>query len=152
MAKPTTLGFANFKVYINTGNSPDTFSNPCGFTQKALTLTAASSETTVPDCDDPTAPAWLEREVSALSAQVTGQGVMALESLDAWRDWFETAEVRPVRVEFNATLANNGGYYEGNAILSSLNFNTALNQDGNKVQLGVTIDSAGEWIWHDAAA
>jgi hypothetical protein len=152
MAKPTTLGFASFKVYINTANSPDTYVAPCGFTQKALTLAADSSETLVPDCDDPTAPAWKEREVSALSAQVSGSGVMALESLDEWREWFESADVRPVRVMFDTTLANNGGYYEGNAILSSLGFSTALNQDGNKVQLQVTIDSAGEWLWHDAAA
>ena len=57
MAKPTTLSFGSFKVFMNTANSPDTFVAPCGFTQKALNLSAQSSETTVPDCDDPTAPA-----------------------------------------------------------------------------------------------
>lgn len=151
MAKPTTLGFASFKVYINTANSPDTFVAPCGFTQKALTLSSASSETLVPDCDDPTAPAWTEREVSSLSAQISGQGVMALESLDEWRAWWESGASRLVRVQFDTTGANNGGYYEGLAILSNLGFNTALNQDGNKVQLSVSIDNAAEWLWTAAA-
>jgi hypothetical protein len=139
-------------VYINTANSPDTFVAPCGFTQKALTLSATSSETNVPDCDDPTAAAWVEREVAALSGQITGSGVMALESLDEWREWFESGDVRPIRAQFDTTLANNGGYYEGNAILTNLGFSTALQQDGNKIQLAVTIDSAGEWTWFDAAA
>src|SRR5690349_17841274 len=122
MAKPTTLAFGSFLVYINTADSPDTFVAPCGFTQKALTLSAATSETTVPDCDDPTAPAWTERAVSALSAQITGQGVMALESLDEWREWYESADQRLVRIEFDTTLALNGGYYEGYAILTNLGF------------------------------
>jgi hypothetical protein len=65
MAKPTTLSFANFKVYLGDGASPETFVAPCGFVQKALTLDATTSDTNVPDCDDPEAPAWTERGITA---------------------------------------------------------------------------------------
>lgn len=151
MAAPTTLSFTNFKVYINTANSPDLFVLPCGFTQKALTLSAASTDTLVPDCDDPTAAAWTQRAVSSLSGQISGQGVLAMESLDEWRSWFLSGAERLIRVLFDATGANNGGYLQGEAILTNLGFSTALNADGNKVQLQVTIDNAGQWYWTAAA-
>lgn len=148
MAKPTTSNFSSFKVYLGDGASPEQFAAPCGFTQKALNLSSASSETLVPDCDDPEAPAWTEREVSSLSAQVSGQGVMARESRDAWREWWESGLPKTIRVQFDDAT---GGYYEGPAILSALGFSTALNQDGNKIQQQVTIDNASAWLWTPAA-
>lgn len=150
MAKPTTLGFGSFKVYLGDGASPEQFTAPCGFTQKALNLSSASSDTLIPDCDDPTAPAWTEREVSSLSAQIQGSGVMALESLATWREWWESGLSKNIRVEFDTTSALNGGYYEGPGILSNLGFSTQLNQDGNKVQQQITIDNASAWTWTDA--
>lgn len=152
MAKPRTLTFSNFKVWIADSASPGVFTAPCGFNQKALNLTAETSDTNVPDCDDPEAPAWTERGVTALSAEVTGQGVMAMGSLEAWREWFLAAESRMVRVEFDDTLANGGGYYQGLAIVTNLGHAVALGSDGNKAQLSVTLVSDGEWTWTDAAA
>lgn len=147
MAKPTTLSFGNFKIWIEDANSPNSFIAPCGFTQKALTIDADVSDTTVPDCADPEAPAWAERAVSALSATVTGSGVMAMESLSLWRTWMLLATSRQVRVEIDAGVANGGGYYSGDAILQSLGHSVALGSDGNKVQLNVNLVSDGEWVF-----
>lgn len=147
MAKPTTLSFGNFKVWIADRDSPNSFVAPCGFTQKSLTIDAAVSDTTVPDCDDPEAPAWTERAVTALSATVTGQGVMAMESLELWREWALAADSIAVRVEFDAAVPAGGGFYSGNAILQSLGQSVALGSDGNKTQLSVNIVNDGEWIW-----
>lgn len=151
MAKPLTLSFANFKIWLNDSNSPGVFTAPCGFTQKSLTIDAATSDATVPDCDDQEAPAWTERAVTALSATVNGQGVMAMASLTLWREWMLAAESRIVRVEFDDTGANGGGYYQGNAILQSLGQSVALGSDGNKTQLAVNLVSDGEWTWTDAS-
>lgn len=151
MAKPRTLSFGNFKVYLGDGASPEVFTAPCGFTQKSLTINAQSSSTNVPDCDDPEAVAWEEKAVSVLSAQVQGSGVMAMASLATWRDWALSGQHQKVRVEFADTGANGGGYYEGFAILTTLGHATTLGSDGNKVQLQVTLDSDGEWTWTDAA-
>lgn len=151
MAKPRTLSVGNFKIFVGDTDSPGVFTAPCGFTQKALILSAANSETNVPDCDDPEAAAWTERGVTALSAQVTGQGVMAMGSLELWREWFMSAAPRWIRVEFDDTGGPDRGYYEGQAILSSLGHSVALGSDGSKTQLQVTVDSSGEWTWTDAA-
>lgn len=147
MTKPLTLSFGNFKVYVGSSDSPGTYVAPCGFTQKSLTIDAETSDTTVPDCDDPEAMAWTERGVNALSATVSGSGVMAMASLATWRDWMLAGESRQIRVEFTETGANGGGYYEGDAILQSLGHSVALGSDGNKTQLQVNIVSNGEWTW-----
>jgi hypothetical protein len=150
MAAPRTLSFSNFKVYVSDTDSPGVFTAPCGFTQKSLEITAETSDTNVPDCDTPEDPAWTERAVTALSAAIAGQGVMAMASLTTWRTWMLAANARTVRVEFADTLANGGGYYEGDAICQSLGHAVALGADGNKAQLSVNLVSTGEWTWTPA--
>jgi hypothetical protein len=152
MAQPRTLPFSDFLIYIGSNDSPGTYATPCGFNQKSLSFDAETSDTTIPDCDTPEDPAWTTRSVSALGATVTGSGVMAMASLTTWRTWMLAADVRQVRVVFDDTLANGGGYYEGDAILQNLGHAVALGSDGNKVQLNVNIVSTGEWTWTDAAA
>lgn len=142
MAKPTTKTFANFIVEIEDAANPTTYLAPCGFTSKALNLSAATSETNVPDCDDPEAPAWTERGISALSGQITGGGVMATESSDLWEEWFDSGLPKNIRVRVPGV-----GYRAGSALLTSLGASVALNSDGNKVQRSVTLDSNGEWPW-----
>lgn len=151
MAQPRTLSFGNFRVYLGDGTSPEVFTAPCGFTQKSLTIDSATSDFQVPDCDSPEAPAWTTRAVTALSAAVSGSGVLAMASLDEWRNWALSGLEKNIRVEFNDTGANGGGYYQGPAILTSLGHAVALGSDGNKAQLNVQIASSGAWAWTDAA-
>lgn len=152
MAKPITLAFSKFKIWVEDPDHPGQFVAPCGFTQKALNLQAETSDTNVPDCDDPEAPAWKERAISALSGQVTGSGVMAMGVYAFYRRWFLGAKSRRIRVEFDDVRANGGGYYEGYAILSNLGHSVQLQSDGNKTQQQMTLDNDGEWAWVDAAA
>ncbi|MDP1165608.1 phage tail tube protein, partial [Klebsiella pneumoniae] len=84
--------------------------------------------------------AAMGRAVTATSAQVSGSGVLALESLDAWRAWWKSGASKNIRVEFNAPKALGGGHYEGPAVLVDLTFNTQLNSEGNRVQVSVQID------------
>jgi hypothetical protein len=152
MAQPRTLGFGSFKVWVGDGESPEQFTAPCGFTQKALTLESDVSDFNVPDCDDPEAAAWKARSIAAHSASVTGSGVMAMASLETWREWKAGSVSRNIRIEFDDTLANGGGYYEGAAVLQTLGFSVALGSDGNKAQQNVNIVSDGEWTWVPAEA
>lgn len=151
MAQPRTLSFSNFKIWISDTDSPGVFTAPCGFREKSLTITAETSETNVPDCDNPEDPAWIERAVTALSAAVNGNGVMAMASLTTWRTWMLAANARTVRVELNDTGANGGGYYEGDALIVSLGHEAALGTEAGKVQLPVQLLSTGEWTWTAAA-
>ena len=151
MTKPTTTTFGKFLVELETA-TPGTFAAPCGFTQKGFELTAATSETNVPDCDNPEAPAWVERGVTSFSAQITGSGVMAMGSLTTWREWFLSGAAKNVRVHVNESSANGGGHYDFAALLTNLGHSTQLGSDGNKVQQSVTIQSTGAVTWTAAAS
>lgn len=149
VAKPRTLPFSDFVVLLGDGATPENFTAPCGFTKRSLKLSAATSEAVVPDCDDPDAVPWTERLSSSQSAQVSGSGVLAMASLATWRA--RVGVSGNVRVMFDDTGANGGGYYQGAAILSDLSFDSDRTANGGRTQISVTIDNDGEWVWTAAA-
>ncbi len=145
MTKPTTDTFSNFKIYLGNGASPEVFASPCGFVNKALNLTAATSDTLIPDCDNPEDPAWTESGITSKSATVTGAGVMAEESYETWRAFWDDGVAKNIRVEKNL------GYWEGPALCTDLGESVALGSDGNKIQLSVSLKNASAWTWVPAA-
>lgn len=149
MAKPTTILGSHLLIMLGDGNSPETFGAPCGLTSKSLNLSASVNEFNVPDCADPDAPMWTERVVSALSAGVSGSGVIAMESLDEWRTWFLSGLAKVIHVSVDETLAVGGGYFAMSAVLTG--FNITGNQ-GEKATLEVTIQSDGPVTWVPAAS
>jgi len=76
-----------------------TYTSPCGFTSKGVTLSKNLQEVNIPDCDDPDAPIWVGRDVTSQSATITGDGVAAGESLPTWDQAFMTTEAIPMRAE-----------------------------------------------------
>lgn len=142
MTKPTTSKFSEFLVQIESADSPGVFAAPCGLTTKGFNQTANTQETTVPDCDDPDAPAFTERAVDTISAEISGSGVLAKEAHeDVWQPFFVGAISKTCRVyPFGLT----GGYYEGAFVLT--NYNNAV-QRGQKVNVDITLQSDGEYTW-----
>ena len=134
MAKATTYKFSQFLILIGDGASPQVYGDPCGLTSRGFNRTAEMNDTNTPDCDDPDAPSWLERDVVSLSGEMTGSGVVAQESIDTWDDWFETGESRDVRIELGSRV------WEGKAKLSQFNITA---ERGQRVNVEVTIVSDG---------
>lgn len=99
MAQATTARFGKFRVMLSDGGSPETFASPCGFTSKSLTLTKNLTEVSIPDCDDPDAVSWQGRDATSLSMSISGEGVLASESVETWLDAWESVESISVRVE-----------------------------------------------------
>lgn len=99
MADPTTVKFGKFRVLLSNGATPPVYAAPCGFSSKSLTLTKNLTEINLPDCDDPDAVAWVGRDAQSLSASVSGDGVLASESVETWLDAQESAESIGVKVE-----------------------------------------------------
>lgn len=142
MAGPTTKTFSQFILEIESDDSPGDYDAPCGFDTKSLTVTAASSDVTVPDCDNPEAVAWLSRGVHSLSVAIQGAGVMATEDAAIWEGWIDSGEQRNVQIRVPGV-----GYRRGLAILTSLGHSVALKTNANLVQRSITIDSAGPMAW-----
>jgi predicted secreted protein len=135
MTQPTVLG---------DGASPEVFGEPCGLTTKSFELSASTNTTLIPDCADPEAPAWEAKDVNALSATASGNGVMAVESFATWNEWFTSAAAKHCQIKLDS---DDLGYYSGTFILSSLKFGGTR---GQKVTVDVTIVNDGAIVWVDA--
>ena len=149
MAQALTLTFGKFAVLLGDGANPENFNAPCGFTERSLEIKAETATTQVPDCDDGDLPAWNDTGVKALSASISGQGVLAMESHAIWQAWVLSGQDKNVRVLLNQPNANGGGYYQGAAVCTSLKLDGSF---GEKVKQTVAIESDGEWIWVPAVA
>lgn len=139
MAKPTTARFGKFRVLLGDSGSPIVYEAPCGFTSKSLTLTKNLSEVNLPDCDDPDAPAWVGRDVESLSASISGEGILAAESVEAWADAFESTESVPVKIEIEFSTGTIT--YTG---LMHISQQTLGTEQGGRVTNNVEMQSDGE--------
>lgn len=99
MAKPVTTKGGLMRILLGSGSGPIVYAAPCGLTSKSLTLSKGLEEVSIPDCDDPTAIDWLGRDAISLSMSVSGEGVLAESSVEAWLDAWESPDSVPVKVE-----------------------------------------------------
>lgn len=149
MAKAKTVSFAKLIIQVGDGASPEIFAAPCGLTSRGFNRTANTNDVVVPDCDDEDAAAWIENDVVSLQAGVTGSGVLDLDALDVWDEWFESKELRNCRVVIDVPLAQNGRHYAGQFRLTGFNMTGEI---GNKAQVEVTLASSGPVLKVDAQA
>jgi hypothetical protein len=141
MTQPTTARFGKFRVLLGDGNSPEQFVAPCGFTSKSLALSKNLTDINLPDCEDPGAPAWVGRDVESLTASITGEGVMAAESIEDWMDAFESTDSINVRVEIELPTVTY--VYTGRMHISSMTLGA---EQGGRVTNNVEMQSDGELV------
>lgn len=148
MAQPVTLSFKNFKILLGNGATPEVFTAPCAFTSRSLQLSKDMVDTVVPDCDDADASVWVDKTASTKSAQVQGQGVLAMADVDDWRAFFDADAGKNCRVQLDMSGANNGGFYTGLFHLTSLEIGA---ERSGKATINVTLMSSGALTWTAAA-
>src|SRR5690606_36580001 len=100
MAKPSTTKGGRFRVLLGDDqDNPVQYAAPCGFTSKSLTMTKGLEEVILPDCDDPALVPWVGQDATSISMTVSGEGVLAAESIDAWLEAWESTDSWPVKIE-----------------------------------------------------
>lgn len=100
MAEPVTIKGGKIKVLLGNAADPIVYTAPCGFTQRSITLNKGLNEFQIPDCSDPDAVSWQGRDATSLSMSISGEGVLASESVEVWLDAWEDVESVPVKVEW----------------------------------------------------
>ena len=143
MALATTVPFRYFKVLLGDGATPEVFSAPCGLTANGISFSKNTNSTVTPDCDNPDAPGWEERDVVSNSAAISGSGVMAEESVSTWWDAYNTDSPINARVQIDRP-APAGGYYAGAFHLTR--FEEAGTR-GNRVTVTIAMESDGQVTW-----
>ncbi|WP_406720365.1 phage tail tube protein [Thioclava litoralis] len=146
MAKPTTFVGSSVAIFLEDTANPGTFLRPCGLNSHTVTFSKNTQDVTVPDCDDPELPAWIERGVESLDFSANGSGILAAEALDNWWAAFNTTDSIKARIYVGkATDTNNGRFWEGKVHVTS--FETS-GERGNKAQCTVSVVSDGELTYN----
>lgn len=137
MAQPTVIVGTKLLILVGDGATPEVFGQPCGLTTRGFDLAASTNSTLIPDCDDPEAPAWEAKDVNALSATISGSGVMAIEAFPTWNDWFMNAQSKNIQIKLDDPAL---GYWQGSFIMSATKFSGVR---GQKVNIDVTMVNDG---------
>jgi hypothetical protein len=142
MAKATTIKGGKFRVLIGDDSTPIEYTAPCGFTQRSITLNKGLEEVNIPDCNDPDKIDWVGRDATSLSMSISGEGVLAEESVETWLEAFEDLNSVPVKVEWEfptKTITWTGTMHAetieaGAANAGRATLNVSLQSDGEMVR------------------
>lgn len=143
MTQPVTARFGKFRVLLDLAGT-GTYTAPCGFTSKSMTLNKSLSEVSLPDCDDPDAPIVLGRDVESISSSISGEGVLAASAVETWLDAYESTDSVAVKVEVE--FSSGTVTWTGNMHVESLEIGA---EQGGRVTLNVSMQSDGALVRTD---
>lgn len=146
MTQPTVLSGTKLMIFVGDGGTPESFLAPCGLTTNGIDFAASTNNTVLADPNDPDGPVWESKDMVGLSAQVSGAGVMAVESFAVWNDWFQSSAIRNVKILVDHPSL---GSWIGAFGLSSLKYTGSR---GQKITLDVTLVNSGAVPWAPAVA
>ncbi|SFJ55011.1 Phage tail tube protein [Phyllobacterium sp. CL33Tsu] len=141
MAQATTIKGGKIRVLLGDDATPIVYSAPCGLTQRSITLTKNLEEVQIPDCTDPDKVDWLGRDATSLSMSVTGEGVLASESVDTWLEAFDSIESVPVKVEWEFPAKTI--IWTGKMHIESVEVGA---NNGQRATINVSLQSDGEMV------
>jgi hypothetical protein len=141
MAQATTIKGGKFRVLVGNDAIPIVYSNPCGFTQRSITINKGLEEVNVPDCNDPDKVDWVGRDATSLSMSVSGEGVLAAESVDTWLEAVESIDSVPVKIEWEFPAKTIT--WTGSMQVESLEAGAA---NGQRATLNVSMQSDGQMV------
>lgn len=141
MAKPTTTRGGKIRVMLGDDASPQVFSAPCGLSQRSITLSKGLNEVQIPDCDNPDEVTWTGRDASSLSIAISGEGVLAAESIVTWVEAWEDVESVDVRVEVEFPVTTY--IWTGKMHVETLEIGA---NNGERATISVSMQSDGEMV------
>lgn len=140
MTQPTTIKFSKLRVLLGDGATPEVFSAPCGFTERSFVRSKALNEVILADCDNEDLAPAVGRDVASVDWSVSGQGVLAAESVVVWDRFVEQTTSKNVRIELIFPSPLGTLTYTGAAHLESFEVTGSV---GNRVTASVNIVADG---------
>lgn len=146
MADATTIKGGKVRILLGSGSGPIVYAAPCGFSSKSVTLNKALEDSPGVSCDEPDAVQWLLRDATSLSMTVSGEGVLATESIDTWLDAWKSIESIPAKIEIEmpATTLT----FTGNLHVESIEWGAP---NGRRVTANINMQSDGAMVDTSAA-
>lgn len=139
-AVPRVTG-SKLLVQIGNGADPEVFDHDCLInTKRGVQFSSETTDTIMPDCDNPEDPAWKSVSKDGLQATISGAGMLYAASLGEWWDWYNSDDSKNVR--FNVTPA---GYWQGAFKLTQFEVTADGNKDTATTTQTLVSDGAVAW-------
>lgn len=139
MARAQTASFHQMVLEVET-DTPGTYAKLCGLTSRGISRQSNMQTSEVPDCDDESLPAAVERAVQSQEVSISGSGVWAAQSHETMLDWWYSGTSKNVRIKHVNAAVGDTEYETGQAYLVSIN-NQA--ERGQKVTAEISIQFDG---------
>ncbi|MEH3121170.1 MAG: phage tail tube protein [Sphingomonas phyllosphaerae] len=147
MSVPKTVKGQYFDVAVFAGSGDTVPTILCGLTTKNMTHQFNTNDEFLRDCQDPSGVPFRVVNVTGEQFDISGTGLFNREQADLLR----RIGGRSLKYRFimgeDAEDAVDGGYYEGNFVLSNLQYGAA---DGANVTVQNTFVSDGQVLWYPA--
>ncbi|NGO63956.1 hypothetical protein G6N76_09745 [Rhizobium daejeonense] len=140
MARADTASFHQMVLEVEVTTGSGVYSRICGLTSRGINRQHNMSTSEVPDCDDESRPAAVERAVQSSEATISASGVWASQSHEILLDWWESGATKSIRIHHVKAAVGDTEYETGNAYLVSIN-NQA--ERGTKVTAELSIEFDG---------
>lgn len=140
MARAATANFHEMVVEVEWVPESGTFAKVCGITSRGINRQSNMQTSEVPDCDDESLPAAVERAVQSQEVTISGAGVWASQSHGNMLDWWYSGATRNIRVHHVNAETGDTEFETGPAYLQSIN-NQA--ERGTKVTAEIAIEFDG---------
>jgi hypothetical protein len=140
MARAVTENFHEMVLEVETTPGSGTYAKLCGLTSRTINRTSNMQTSEIPDCDDESLPASVERAVQSQEVTVSGTGTWAAQSHGTMIDWWASGATKKIRIGHLKAEPGDTEYETGPAYLTQLN-NTA--ERGQKVTAEIQIEFDG---------
>ena len=149
MARAVTANFWELVLEVEEDGTPGTWARICGLTSRGVNRTHNMQTSEVPDCDDESLPASVERAVQSSEVTIAANGTWAAQSHEMMLDWWYSGVTKNIRLQHVNAPVGDTEYETGPAILQALN-NVA--ERGTKVTADLAIEFDGIPLRTAAAA
>lgn len=140
MAYADTANFADMVVEVEWVADSGVYAKVCGITSRGINRQSNMQTNEVPECDDETLPAQVERSVQSQEVSISGSGVWSSQSNGKMLAWWYSGATKKVRVQHVKAAVGEVEYETGDAFLVSIS-NQA--ERGSKVTAEISIEFDG---------
>lgn len=137
------------KLLLKVGNgaSPEVFTAKCSINaERGISFKAGTNDNEVIDCADPEALAWLLREKTNLSCDITGAGTLNTPDVQEFFDWTTSPDAKNCQFIVDVPAADGGVIFLGAFHLTQFDITGAK---GAKTQVSIALNSDGEVTCED---
>lgn len=135
-------------VQIETAPGSGTFAHDCLINlDRSIEFTADGKDTSLPDCDAPSNPAYRRKIIETVSMAVSGSGKLHTLSVEAWNAWLVSGTSKNARVKIDALAADGGGYWTVPLVLTKFSIEGTFK---DYAASSVSLENDGAWTWTDA--